>query len=103
MLRSTHKKHNPQMTQMDADTQKRDEQTYAVIGAAMAVHGELGHGFLEAVYQEAPEHELQARGILYVREQFLPIFYRVSHLLQRIGLISCVLARSLSNSRRYSG
>ena len=76
MLRSAHEKHNPQMTQMDADTQKRDEQTYAVIGAALAVHGELGHGFLEAVYQEALEHELQARGILYVREQFLPIFYR---------------------------
>jgi GxxExxY protein len=64
------------MTQMAADVQEPDEQTYAVIGAAVAVHGELGCGFMEAVYQEALEHELQERGILPVRERFLPIFYR---------------------------
>ncbi len=64
------------MTQMDADEGIKDPDTYLVIGAAMAVHGELGCGFLEAVYQEALERELRARRIPCEREKELPIYYR---------------------------
>ena len=52
------------------------EEAYRVVGACMTVHRELGPGFLEAVYQEALEYELEAQGIPFQREQALTIQYR---------------------------
>lgn len=42
----------------------------------MAVHRELGCGFLEAVYQEAFELELQGRGVPFTRQACFELRYR---------------------------
>ena len=51
------------------------EESYAINGAAFEVYKQLGHGFLEAVYQEALEVEFTKRNIPFEREKELSIYY----------------------------
>jgi len=55
---------------------QKDPETFAIIGAAMEVHRELGRGFLELVYQTALALEFQDRVIPFKAEVALPIHYK---------------------------
>jgi len=60
---------------MNADL-NRDPETYAIIGAAIEVHRELGNGFLEGVYHDALEIEFARLGIPFTREHPIPVTYK---------------------------
>ena len=52
-----------------------DDLTYQIIGCAMKVHGTLGPGFQEVIYQRALAIEMGRAGIDFGREVDQPIFY----------------------------
>lgn len=61
----------------NAGKQLRDSEiTDAIIAAAVAVPRELGPGFLETVYKQALAVEFAIRGIAFVRQKSIPLFYR---------------------------
>lgn len=47
-----------------------------VIGAAIAVHRELGPGLLESAYEACLVHELRQRGIQVEQQVSQPVFYK---------------------------
>jgi GxxExxY protein len=52
------------------------ELTGKIIGCAMEVHGVLGNGFQELIYQRAMAIEMMCQGIAFVREQEMEISYK---------------------------
>jgi GxxExxY protein len=61
----------------NAGKELRDSEiTDSIIAAAIAVHRELGPGFLETVYEQALAVESAICGIAFVRQKWIPLFYR---------------------------
>lgn len=49
--------------------------TEKIIGAAFRIHGILGNGFQEVIYQRAMELEFNAIPLIYAREFEMPVYY----------------------------
>ena len=52
------------------------EESYAIVGACFEVYKSMGCGFLESVYQECMEIELEQRSIPFVPKPYLQLCYR---------------------------
>ena len=52
------------------------EVTGRILKCALEVHKTLGPGFQEVVYQRALAKELEAEGLAFAREEWVPIFYK---------------------------
>lgn len=55
---------------------KTEELTYKIIGAAYEVHGYLGGGFLEKVYENALAVELKKQGLRVLQQYEIPVYYK---------------------------
>ena len=67
---------------MNADAREyvESELTYRVVGCAMAVLNELGHGLREKTYERALCVEFRHRGISFEAQHAYPVFYRGEHI-----------------------
>jgi len=65
-----------------------DDLIYRVIGSMIAVHRELGPGFLERVYRRAVEVELAYQGIRFESEKRITLEYRAEEVgIHRLDLL----------------
>ena len=49
---------------------------YKIVGCAIAVHNEIGHGFREKTYENALCVEFKHEGLEYAQQSVFPVMYR---------------------------
>ena len=54
---------------------KYKELTEKIIGCAMKVHGTMGNGFQEVIYQRCLGIEMAKQGLGFIREMDMPVYY----------------------------
>jgi GxxExxY protein len=94
---------------MNADKRglKHKELTETIIGVFYEVYNELGHGFLESVYEKAFEIALTAKGLNVLRQIEIPVTFRgqsvgnfsADVLVEKCVLLELKAARTLDSSR----
>jgi GxxExxY protein len=67
---------NREWTRMDANNLILKDEVYRVIGAALTVLNELGHGLHEKPYENALVVELGLCGILFSQQRRFPVLYK---------------------------
>jgi GxxExxY protein len=86
-------------------TYKHADITRTIIGCAMAVHNQLGNGFQELIYHRALAIEMQKRGLAFLDEISIIIFYdnievgkrRVDFLVEKIIPVEIKAVKQLEN------
>lgn len=58
------------------------DESYKIMGACFEVYREKGSGFLEPVFQECLEFELQMQGIPFEAQRVMPLSYKGRPLIQ---------------------
>jgi len=81
---------------MNADTRglKHRELTETIIGVFYEVYNELGHGFLESVYEKAFEIALTSKSLDVLRQIEIPVWFRkqkVGDFVADVLINKCVL------------
>ena len=93
---------------MNADKRglKHKELTETIIGVFYEVYNELGHGFLESVYEKAFEVALTSKGLNVLRQIEVPVWFRENKvgdfvadmLVNKCVLLELKAARTLDSS-----
>ena len=76
------------------------DESYQIMGACFEVYKEKGCGFVEAVYQECLEIELNLRSLPFKAQSELLLSYKGTQLKQKF--IPDLLGGGRANSKRYS-
>lgn len=60
---------------MDANISNPEHAAHAVIGCSFDVLNKPGAGFVEKIYENAPAHEIQKRGLAIRQKHGISVFY----------------------------
>jgi GxxExxY protein len=90
----------------DAHGLKHGELTEKLIGLFFAIHNELGHGFLESVYEQAFSVLLAENGIFFERQIAVPVWFhekqigefRVDLLVERKVILELKTGRDIESA-----